>query len=177
MEQIPPLSPFWREYHEFFDSNDGSLPEVRFTDVSDANLPHLFEHLQHHASTMSPAGFWDPRNQRDVAVADVPNAAALVAAGTVEPFRIMLSGVQVRGTRIPDIGVFVLRGEVALDYQPGAEWNESRFRALLDLICALRTIAPEASVSTEPFVVEEYRLAFEREVIRHCSSRSASNDR
>lgn len=164
-------SPFWRKYHEFFYAHDGSLPEIQFTAVSDNNLPKLFDRVRSHASSMSSDGFWDLIGEKDVAVAAVPNAAALVAAGTAESFHVVFEDVQQVETTLSALGVFVLRGELALDYQPGSEWDEVRFLALLDLICDLRMIAPEATVSTEPAVVAEFRIAFEREVARHCASR------
>jgi hypothetical protein len=101
-------------------------------------------------------------------VADVPNAAALVAAGAAEAFHILVHSVRVGGVYLPDLGVFVLRGELALDYQPGPEWDASRFYALLDLVCMLKRIAPEATISTEPEVVDHYRRAFEQEVAQYC---------
>ena len=162
------LSDFWREYHGFFNAEDGSLPEIRITGVSDASLPRLFDALRERADSLSDAGIWDLIKGEYIRVADVPNAAALVAAGTAESFHVLLRTVRIAHAELPELGLFVMRGEAALDYQPGSTWDEKRFYALLELVCELSRLAPEAHVGTEPEVVESYRLAFEREVERYC---------
>ena len=167
------LSDFWKRYHTSFDEEDGSLPEVRFEDVADENLPRLFERLRSRAEHLSDAGFWDLEHGRDERVAAVPNAAALVAEGKAEGFHFLAVGAAIDGARLPEIGAFVLRGEFALDYQPGPVWDERTFNAFLALICELRQLAPEARVTTEPGVTDDYRAAFEREVAQYCDPKGA----
>ena len=167
------LSDFWRRYHEFFDVNDGSLPEVRFEDVADRNLPRLFAFVCANAERLSDSGFWHLEEQRDVQLRDVPNPALLVAEGTAEAFHFVASGLTVGKAQLPEIGVFVARGEFALDYQPGPQWDHPTVLTFLSLICQLRKLAPEARVTTEPHVVDEWRLAFEREVMQFCDRDAA----
>ncbi|MEQ1911578.1 MAG: hypothetical protein ABMA15_22365 [Vicinamibacterales bacterium] len=92
----------------------------------------------------------------------MPEAGALVAAGSVDFFHVVFKEVLVAGGSLREIGVFFAPGEVALDYQPGPTWDEAAFVRLLGLLSELRALAPEATVTTEAGVVDEYRSAFER---------------
>ena len=62
------------------------------------------------------------------------------------------------GTIIPELGVFVFREAVQLDFRMGDHWNESNVDAFFRLLGYLKRIAPEAkikSTETEGLVNEE----------------------
>jgi hypothetical protein len=168
------LGKFWKRYHEYFDEHDGSLPEVRLSGIQAPHLSAVFDRLRGAASRLSESTFWDPRLEQDFLVASVPNAALLVASSAVPSFHVVLQGVRVGGIRVPDIGVFVFPDQVALDYQPGSEWNETALEAFLELVRQASLEAPEAVVETEPEIEEEYRREFALEFAQYCDRVAAT---
>jgi hypothetical protein len=74
----------------------------------------------------------------------------------------VLRNVRSAGLELPELGVFYAPGEVALDYQPGPDWDQRTFLAFLALLSDLLDVAPGSRVTTEQAVVDEYREDFER---------------
>jgi hypothetical protein len=141
---------------------DGDLPELRLSGVPGDQLQPIWEHLRAAAGSLAPGALWRDDEQRAAPLDGTPDAAALVAAGRAPFFHALLREVRIRDEVLPDLGVFVFPDEIALDYQPGRQWNADAFVALLTLIHQLHKLAPDATVTTQGELASEYREAFER---------------
>lgn len=154
----------WSELHFFFDTDDGSLPEIRInyndTKATVAGYVLLRERAAQNV-TVSPY-FWSKIDNAEHLVDSVPNAAALVVAGEADPFHVVFGGIQSGGTTIPDIGVFVFPNQIALDYRMGLAWGPKEVEALFELIAVLSALDPQATLSLEYFVLPEIEARFQQ---------------
>jgi hypothetical protein len=107
----------WPELRDLFETDDGSLPEIRVDYSNSAATVDGYAELRAWATrvgTDSPQ-FWPRTRDAACAVDSAPNAAALVVSGEVDAFHIVLGGLQVGGITILDLGVFVFPSRLALD--------------------------------------------------------------
>ena len=157
-----------------FDVDDGSLPEIRLSGMSPDDTPRLYTRLRALAAEIREgARFRDRRVARDAGVDSVPNAAALVAAGDAEPFHFILVSPQVGGVTLPDLGVFVFRDEIALDYQMGPAWGPSEVTAFLGLLDALARSAPGSRLELDETATTDERERFAASVALYRRQRGA----
>jgi hypothetical protein len=155
----------WSELRDFFDTDDGSLPEVRVSYAKHDAAATGYSLLRALAKCVVSAEVYVSTMDGDVPLDAVPNAAELVAAGGADPFHVVLGGITIRGETIPDLGVLVFRDQLALDYRMGSAWNAPRLEAFLTLLGQL--VELDTSASIEPWPVgrpgeaERFVRAFE----------------
>jgi len=153
----------WEALHQLFDTDDGSLPEIRLLNLSPKGVVAIFSYLQHSCrSSANNQVFWSREDQQDKPINSVANAATLVVEGRAEPFHCLCQGLAYDGEELPDIGVFVFDDQVALDYRMGQEWNAGKLKALFGLLKELTSIDQGAEVSLEDNVLPKVRKHFER---------------
>jgi len=158
----------WEELHDLFDTDDGSLPEIRINYVGTSATVAAYALLRNHATRVvsEKPYFWSKTHDAERSLDSVPNAAALVVADEAEPFHVVLGGIRARGTLIPDIGVFVCPDQIALDYRMGFAWGAKELEALFDLLTELAALDNKASVSLEggvaPEVIDRFQKAWHR---------------
>ena len=153
----------WAEIHELFDSDDGSLPEIRVDFARGDGAALGFALLRSRAaSSRGQASFWSRTRDEECALDSVPAAAELVARGEADPFHVVLCGIRSRGVTIPDLGVFVSGDQLALDYRMGAGWGHDTLQALFELLAELVRPDPGASLSLEEAVLPEVAARFHR---------------
>jgi hypothetical protein len=144
----------WTHLHHYFDTDDGSLPELGFATASASEVAAMFDFVRKLGQTdrgeQAPV-FWDRELEASVRIDAVPNAAALVAANRAEPFAMVMTEVRFDGVSIPNLGVFVFPDLVDLYYRAGSDWTPQSLHAFLRLLLTLQALAPGA------------RLQFERE--------------
>jgi hypothetical protein len=152
----------WKELHNLFDTDDGSLPEIWLSELSPNGVVAIFSYLQNAGDCISnDSSFWSIEEQRDKAINSVPNAAALVVEGLAEPFHCLCQGLTFEGIQIPDLGVFIFDDHITLDYRMGEEWNAKKLKALFGILKELKWICPEAKVSIEDYALAKVRRHFE----------------
>ena len=66
--------------------------------------------------------------------------------GEAESFHMLLKELKFEGVTLPDLGVFIFKDEITLDYRRGSEWTDQVMRAFLALISKVMTPRPEISV-------------------------------
>lgn len=165
----------WEELHDLFDTDDGSLPEIRVNYVATTATVVAYERLRRHAGrvvTEEPY-FWSKVDRSERELDSVPNAAALVVAGEAEPFHVVFGGIQAQGTTIPDLGVFVFPDQLALDYRMGPAWGSKELVALFELLAQLTALDSKATVSLEEGVVPEVVARFQKAWQRWVGERAA----
>jgi hypothetical protein len=94
--------------------------------------------------------FWDSRQQRSVALDEVPNAAELVANGHADPFCFWFTGLRIATVELPELGLFVWPDAVTLIYRMGPHWTREAITAFFGLLRELYQFAPQAAIATEP---------------------------
>jgi hypothetical protein len=175
---MKPISWLWTELHDLFDTDDGSLPEIRVNYVEREAMVAGYNLLRRRAArivTEKPY-FWSKVHNAERALDSVSNAATLVVSDEAEPFHVVLGGIQARNTTIPDLGVFVLPDQLALDYRMGPAWGASELEALFQVLLELRDLDPNATVSLEEDVVTEVSRRFES-AWRRCRLTTACSGR
>lgn len=158
----------WDELHEFFDTDDGSLPEVHL-DYSDPHaVPRGFALLLDRSRELvaDDGQFWSKAAEEARPVNSASNAAALVVSGEAEAFHVVVEDVRCGDVTLPDLGVFVFQDQISLDFRMGSHWGPVELAGFFGLLADLRALDPEASLSLEDYVlpamVERFRGAFER---------------
>ena len=120
----------------YFETNDGSLPEIEIHfsqfDQSRAAFELLFSAGAVDA-TVGGATLWSIR-----AASELPfsgkDASPSVLAGEVEPFHVVLAGIKLANTEIPNLGVFYDPLSLTLDYRMGPSWGEPQVLSLIFLL-------------------------------------------
>ena len=154
----------WSELHDFFDTDDGSLPEVRVAYSDTGATIAAYALLRERAAqvvTENPY-FWSKTHHADRPLDSVPNAAVLVASGEATAFHVVLGGIRSRGVNIPDLGVFVFPAQIALDYRMGPAWGPRELEALFELLAELMSLDPQASLSLEEGALPEVVARFQK---------------
>jgi hypothetical protein len=153
----------WAELHDHFDTDDGSLPEVRVDFADKRAVIIAFAELRGRGQDVTHGGstFWSLTDSKASPLDSVPNAAALVVAGEAEPFHFVLRGIEMSGVRLPDLGVWVFDDQIAIDYRMGPEWRSAQLRALFHLLMELSRSDPKASVTLDPKTLAEVADRFQ----------------
>jgi hypothetical protein len=154
----------WRELHDFFDIDDGSLPEVRVDYSDQSATATAYALLRARAIRVGSAdsGFWSNTLGMDVSLDSVPNAAALVVSGDAAPFHTVLRGIESADAVIPDLGVFVFPDQLALDYRMGPGWGPRELAGLFAILAQLVALDLKSTISLERGASAEATARFQR---------------
>src|SRR3954463_15887570 len=114
----------WLYVRECFETDDGSLPSVAFTDLEPVEVGNLYRIVRTGSTLVNPeVTFWDFENAQDVELDRVPNAALLVAEKRAAGFAFAVSGFEVEQVRLPNLGVQIFESVFAIHYQMGPLWR------------------------------------------------------
>lgn len=161
----------WNELRDLFDTDDGSLPEIR-VDYRDAGATVSgYALLRGRAARVvsDNAHFWSKTHDAERPLDSVANAAALVASGEAEAFHVVLGGIQSGRVAIPNLGVFVFPDQLALDYRMGPAWGPKELEAFFGLLGELASLDPDASLSLEEAVLPDVADRFQNSWRRWCA--------
>jgi hypothetical protein len=161
----------WKELRFLFDTDDGSLPEVRVTDLSRDGLATGYAFLRWQAQVAPGVAFWHRTLNREEQLDAWPDAAWLVATQEADVFHFLARGIAIDGVILPDLGVFVFPDELALDYRMGPEWDERRVLALFELLRQLAALDPQARVRLDRGILPEVERRFLAAWSAYCHER------
>ena len=133
---------------DYFETDDGSLPEIEVTFAEPSHIVKAFTHLFTLGANIHSANETTLRlreSQSEVPFTG-PEDAALVTSGEAESLQILLNGITCAGCRLPDLGVFVGLNELILDYRMGLEWGPHQINGLIALLRELQNLGGEISV-------------------------------
>jgi hypothetical protein len=169
----------WQQVHELFDTDDGSLPEIRLNYADAKAAAKAYELLHARAARVVPEGalIWSNVKQAPQPLESVANPAALVQSGTATPFHVVFSGIQSVGVTLPDLGVFVFPAQMALDYRMGPSWGPSQVEALFHLLVELTRLDGGASLSLEEGLNSGLATRFQQAWRRFQSEHAAQQPR
>lgn len=158
----------WNELRDFFDADDGTLPEVRVDFRDSAATVSGYALLRRRAARVvsEKAYFWSKTHDEARPLDSVSNAAALVVSGEAEAFHVVFCGIQSGGVAIPDLGVFVFPDQLTLDYRMGLAWGPIQLAAFFRLLGELASLDPDASISLEEGVLPDMAARFQNAWLR-----------
>ena len=133
----------------YFETDDGSLPEIEFEFESPEKIVQAFERFfclgAVDATANGGCKLWNIRENKEIPFSG-PQASRLLQGGEIEPFHIVLSGISLGGTSIPELGVELYPAGMTIDYRMGPEWGEAQIRAIAILLRDLEGIGGKISV-------------------------------
>ncbi len=132
----------WDSLKEFFEDNDGSLPEIYLKNLGPETVQSIFDLLWNRGRDVSSDGavFHDRRDDRAKPIESAYEVAGLVCKGDAESIHVLLGGLACGGATIPDLGVGVHPDEIILDYRMGPEWGPLELAALFGLLRELSAL-------------------------------------
>jgi hypothetical protein len=125
----------WLALRDLFAKDDGSLPEIWIAGIESGCLNATFERLRE-------AGGWIPSSQtiwlkaedQELPLASIDQPARLVQDGRADSFHCTVRDARWRNEELPDLGIFVYRHGIDIDYRMGPEWTAAAIAALIDLL-------------------------------------------
>ncbi|WP_422909248.1 hypothetical protein ACOCLD_11510 [Pseudomonas sp. MAC6] len=150
----------------YFDTDDGSLPEleVRYSDPDKVSKAFEFLFANNARSVTASGGYlWIKASQKEKPFTGSGDAS-LVVCESAEPFHVVLAGITIANCTLPDLGVLVMPSSLTIDYRMGSAWGTSEINALLILLkklCGLggTLVAPWWGAECEHEFAEALRRA------------------
>jgi hypothetical protein len=145
----------WRDLRDWFKEEDEIFhagPELGFNDLSQRGVERLWEHLRARAEPIEPTiEIWDEKREQSVLLSDFPDAVALVHQGRFGSFIVALRGIHSGGVRLPDLGVWVSPGRLAIWWWLGGDpdWTIDTVCGFALLIGDLRDVEPGSSLDIQ----------------------------
>ena len=133
----------------YFDTDDGSLPEVEIAFDSPKKVARAFRFLFScgavDVTAYGGCKLWNVREDRDIPFSG-PEDARLLLTGDVHQFHIVLGGMSRGRHTIPDLGVSVYPEGLTIDYRMGAGWGDTQIESLVLLLRELAGIGGTIAV-------------------------------
>ena len=141
------VADLWNKLRVCFEADDGSLPGIEIANLTGPQVGNIYRMLRQRSVMVTPnAEFWSETKQTSEPVDSVANPALLVAQGGAAPFHHCVGGIQVGDVVLPDLGLFVFKDMIELDYRMGADWGQEQVSALFQLLFEICEMAPQAVV-------------------------------
>jgi hypothetical protein len=97
----------WRKLRFLFDTDDGSLRDIRLAGLGPDGVASVFEFIRSRAALNPDAAFWHRKLDREEPLDSNPDPAGMVVSGEAEPFHVLASRLSAGGVVLPNLGVFV----------------------------------------------------------------------
>jgi hypothetical protein len=136
----------WQMVKDLFETDDGSLPDIFIEGLEANQVIRVIEWLAALAGPLPPVTVWSRKDETELEMDKLENAAFEVISGNIDPFRVNVGGLAIHGIRLPEMTVFIDKNEIAFDYRMGPSWNEVTVMALFDLLAGIKGIAPNAAI-------------------------------
>jgi hypothetical protein len=137
----------WLDLKTYFEPDDGFLPEVSVEGYKPEEIVGIFNHL---VSLSSPSSLeselWHSPTESKVKLNQFLCAAEVMLKGEAESFHMLLKELKFEGVTLPDLGAFIFKDEITIDYRRGSEWTDQVIRTFLALISKVMTPRPGISV-------------------------------
>ena len=135
------------ELKTYFDPDDGFLPEVSVAGYKPEEIVSIYERL---VSISSPSSLeselWHIPSESNVKLSQFLCAAEVMLKGEAESFHMLLKELIFEGVILPDLGAFIFKDEITLDYRRGSEWPDQVIRLFTNLISKVMTPRSEIVV-------------------------------
>jgi len=164
----------WERIGELFAEDDGALYDVRLVGLSKASVPRLVGHLQKIAPSFHGA-VWDRTLDKEGDLRDLAQAALQVVEERFDEFHVSLTGIQMNGVSIPELGLWVASDELTFVYRPGKDWSAAVLQAFFELLYQLNLIEHRLTVDLAPYVAQEGKDEFSKAYAWYCVNRGSDS--
>ena len=140
----------WERLRNYFDADDGSLPEVFIEKLSSQEVCNVYRWIRSQCDVYCAGGdptLWDRVEQRDVPIKSIDSPAELVVAERAEPFRHGLTNLRISGVDLPHLTIAICPNTITFDYRMGSEWGATQLNAFFDLLFFIQKMVPGAIIS------------------------------
>ncbi len=136
----------WQQVKFYFDSNDGSLPEFRISNLKKNEIREIFKYLLELGDNVGDEQcVWF--DQKYVKCNSFESSDKLFDALLAVSQHVLIKNITLENTELPPVGVFILENEMELDYRMGEGWDLNSFFTLIELFKKIKSLAPSCSVS------------------------------
>lgn len=143
---MPPVNP-WPMVRQFFEADDGSLPEIQLENFTDEQFVSVYESVMSQCSIVGEPTVWSESNEKDIPLREVARPAHELISGRIEMFRHGLADLRIDGTRLPLLTICLEKGYISFDYSMGSEWNQQTVAALFEFLWQIQQKFPHAPIS------------------------------
>jgi hypothetical protein len=137
----------WNELKHLFETDDGSLPDIFISNLTDQELIAAYEWLSTQCDASDQTTVWSKEKNQDILLNEIRFPARAFCDGQIESFHHWLKGLSINGVTLPELSICLFPNELVIDYRMGAEWNEENVLTLFALLRRLQQIAPQARIS------------------------------
>lgn len=133
---------------KYFETDDGSLPEVQVSFSDPSVVPVAFRHLYDRGArnvTVNGGYLWLKASEVEKPFSGYEDAL-LVASGDAQSFHVVLAGIVGSATPIPDLGVLVSKTSLDFDYRMGPAWGNGEIQSFFALLSQLGELGGRVSV-------------------------------
>jgi len=133
----------------YFESDDGSLPEIDVEFASPESLNEAFSYffeLGAQDVTQNGSYLWYRKELREIPFAG-PADAKLVTDGLADSFHVVLGSISVNNHKLPALGVLVDPSSLVIDYRMGPDWSRANIGALLSFLKSLIQLGGTVNVT------------------------------
>jgi hypothetical protein len=135
----------WDEVKEFFDEEDGVIPDIFVDQLSQRDVETVYAWIRSVSTICGEPTLWSIKENRAIPIAVIENPARDFNAGEVETFHHTFD-IEVNGTAIPTLGVFVEDRALAFDYCTGKEWGAQQVIALFEFLSLIKDKCPPVRI-------------------------------
>ena len=137
----------WNEVKHLFEKDDGSLPDIFISNLTNQELIAIYEWLMSQCEAPQKTTVWSIEKECDVFLHEVPSPASSLCEGRIEYIKHPLEGLSINGILLPLLCIWVFSNEIIIDYRMGNEWSDKKVLALFDLLRCIQQIAPIAPIT------------------------------
>lgn len=123
----------WNKLLKILEVDDGSLPEIELNNLLADEVIDAYEFLRVHSEKISSIdpSYWSILENRPVLFSYKNNPSIFVVKNEADPFHICFDGIRSpNGKKVLQLGVYVFKDSLTLDYKMGSQWNYGLFELL-----------------------------------------------
>lgn len=118
---------------------------------------HCFDAIQRHGPQWSNRTFFLEDEGRDVTVHERPDVASLAASGAVPVACVGARDLEIHGTKLPLVEMFLYPSEIQFFWWPGPAWTPACTQAFLGLLAELLDSTAVSQLRVDPRYPESSR--------------------
>lgn len=182
------MSEAWKELGEYFELEDGSLPDLlTFCFSRKEAVSEAFEYLRSISQPIDvEPTLYHLKLEKRMSLISVELPAMLVASGEAESFCLMFYGALSHDKKgFPELGVFVYPDDLQFYYRPGPDWSAGSLEKLFEIMSliskiegfrTIESLVPETEFYTKFWLGFQQHFKAYQAMVK-CSTENDSLDR
>jgi hypothetical protein len=167
---------YWNELKDFFDEDDGSLPDIFIENLTGPEKEDIFGWILGIVKFSANSSVYSLKENKAVPAISYSNPVRDFNKGEIEPFRFALKEVRIKDIFIPLSSIGVGFNEIEFDYQMGKEWGPLQVEALLEFLAQIKDKVPAARIiQAYEGMYNEPNLVFTKVFDEYYIARSSEN--